>query len=113
MSSEEVVMVATAAEEASNYNNISSGGPPPVFTMPTYVMVWVTVANLVVMVTGVVGNTLVIVVVTCVRDMRTATNLCLMNLSLADLLVLLICQPSALIEFYAQEKWMLGEFMCM
>ena len=84
----------------------------PVFTTPTYILVWVTMANLLVLVTGLVGNALVIVVVTCVRDMRTPTNLCLMNLSVADLLVLLICQPSSLLEFYAQEKWMLGDFMC-
>nr|KAG5692274.1 hypothetical protein BaRGS_007182 [Batillaria attramentaria] len=75
----------------------------PVFTMPVYLLAWVTLANVLVFVTGVVGNTLVILVVTLVRDMKTATNLCLMNLSIADLLVLLICQPSALTEFYAEE----------
>lgn len=85
----------------------------PIFMTPTYMLVWVTIANVLVFVTGVIGNTLVILVVTCVHDMKTATNLCLMNLSIADLLVLLICQPSALLEFYAEEKWMLGSFMCM
>ncbi|XP_025095965.1 growth hormone secretagogue receptor type 1-like [Pomacea canaliculata] len=84
----------------------------PIFMTPTYMLVWVTIANVLVFVTGVIGNTLVILVVTCVHDMKTATNLCLMNLSIADLLVLLICQPSALLEFYAEEKWMLGSFMC-
>ncbi|PVD30346.1 hypothetical protein C0Q70_09610 [Pomacea canaliculata] len=76
----------------------------PIFMTPTYMLVWVTIANVLVFVTGVIGNTLVILVVTCVHDMKTATNLCLMNLSIADLLVLLICQPSALLEFYAEEK---------
>ncbi|KAK7479291.1 hypothetical protein BaRGS_00029461 [Batillaria attramentaria] len=92
----------------SNFN-MTDG---PVFTMPVYVLAWVTLANVLVFVTGVVGNTLVILVVTLVRDMKTATNLCLMNLSVADLLVLIICQPSALIELYAEEVWMLGAFMC-
>lgn len=93
-----------------NASNLTTG---PVFTTPVYLLAWVTLANVLVFVTGIVGNTLVILVVTLVRDMKTATNLCLMNLSIADLLVLLICQPSALIEFYAQEVWMLGQFMLL
>ncbi|KAL8560369.1 hypothetical protein ACOMHN_006100 [Nucella lapillus] len=95
-----------------NRSVLSANDSGYVFTTPGYAYAWVTLTNLLVMVTGVVGNALVIIVVSCVRDMRTPTNLCLMNLSLADLLVLLICQPSAMLEFYEQEKWMLGTFMC-
>ncbi|XP_012937406.1 neuropeptide SIFamide receptor, partial [Aplysia californica] len=85
---------------------------PEPFTTPMATLVWVTLANILVFVAGVLGNVLVIVVVLCVREMKTATNLCLMNLSVADLLVLLICQPSALLEFFCQEKWLIGEAMC-
>ncbi|CAL1526019.1 unnamed protein product, partial [Lymnaea stagnalis] len=74
--------------------------------------VWVMTANILVFLAGVLGNLLVILVVLCVREMKTATNLCLMNLSVADLLVLLICQPSALLEFVCHEKWLLGDAMC-
>ncbi|CAG5122959.1 unnamed protein product, partial [Candidula unifasciata] len=73
--------------------------------------VWVTIANILVFLVGVTGNLLVIIVVLCVREMKTATNLCLMNLSVADLLVLLICQSSALLEFFFNEIWLLGDAM--
>ena len=53
-----------------------------------------------------------IVVVGIVRDMRTPTNYCLVNLAMADLLVLVICQTSALLEFYSEDRWFLGDVMC-
>ena len=46
------------------------------------------------------------------RDMRNATNVFLLNLSVADLLVVLICMPSALAEFYGKDVWYLGPIMC-
>ena len=46
------------------------------------------------------------------RDMRNATNVFLLNLSMADLLVVLICMPSALAEFYGKDVWYLGPVMC-
>ncbi len=46
------------------------------------------------------------------RDMRNATNVFLLNLSVADLLVVLICMPSALAEFYTKDVWYLGPVMC-
>ena len=91
-------------------NNETAPGVP--FSTPTYVFVWVSVAFVVVFVVGVVGNLLVILVVGAVREMRTPTNVFLMHLSIADLLVLVICQPSAFIDLYAEEVWMLGHFMC-
>ena len=45
-------------------------------------------------------------------DMRSSTNLYLANLSVADLLVLLICLPSGLAEFHSQEEWFLGDIIC-
>ncbi|XP_059175675.1 QRFP-like peptide receptor [Physella acuta] len=80
--------------------------------VPMYITVWVIFANILVFLVGVLGNLLVIIVVLCVREMKTATNLCLMNLSVADLLVLIICQPSSLLEFFYEEIWLIGNVMC-
>jgi hypothetical protein len=45
--------------------------------------------------------------------MRNSTNIFLINLSVADLLVLLICTPTVLVEVNtAPETWVLGERMC-
>ncbi len=58
------------------------------------------------------GNAMVVYIVLRNREMRNATNVFLLNLSVADLLVVLICMPSALIEFYGKDVWYLGPVMC-
>lgn len=65
------------------------------------------------MAVGVGGNVLVPVVVMRTRDLRSSTNLLLVNLAAADLLVLLVSLPTALIELHSRpETWVLGEPMC-
>ncbi|RUS78462.1 hypothetical protein EGW08_013785, partial [Elysia chlorotica] len=92
------------AEEASQWE-------PP--TLPSYISIYVPLANILIFLVGTIGNSMVIVVVARVRDMRSNINLYLVNLSVADLLVLLVCQPSALLEFYAKERWFLGRELCL
>ena len=83
-----------------------------VIEVPAYLTIYVTVANIAIFVIGVVGNCLVILAVVVFRDMRTPMNWYLVNLSVADLLILSICQPAALTEFYAMDRWILGESLC-
>lgn len=80
--------------------------------MPMYLPIYVTVFSIVIFMTGIVGNVLVILFVIMIKDMRTPMNWYLVNLSVADLLVLLVCQPAALIEFFARDRWYLGEMLC-
>ena len=47
-----------------------------------------------------IGNVLVLIVILTSKSMRSSTNLFLLNLSLADLLVLIVCCPNAMIEMY-------------
>ena len=61
---------------------------------------------------GIMGNILVIIIVTKYRDMRNATNLLLANLSVADLFLLLFCTPDGYQHLYARDKHQLGKFMC-
>ncbi|KAH3787256.1 hypothetical protein DPMN_165376 [Dreissena polymorpha] len=91
----------------SSYNTTGA-----VVQVPTYIYVYMTAINLLVFVVGVVGNILVVVVVCSVRGMRNPTNYFLLTLSVADMFVLFICQPVAIMEFYNKERWYLGEFMC-
>lgn len=81
---------------------------PPV----TYIYITVPIFYAIVFLFGVFGNVLVIYVVLTQKSMCTPTNIFLVNLSVADLLVLLVCMPSALVEFQAKEVWLLGTFMC-
>lgn len=81
-------------------------------TTPMYLYVWITLANVMIFIIGSLGNSLVIAVVFKLREMRTSTNWCLVNLSISDLLVLAICQSSALTEFFAKDRWLLGDILC-
>jgi hypothetical protein len=62
---------------------------------------------------GVAGNIMVPIVILKTKDMRNSTNIFLMNLSVADLMVLLVCTPTVLVEVNTKpETWVLGEEMC-
>jgi len=76
--------------------------------LPKYLFVYMTTINVIVFIVGICGNLLVIAVVCQVRAMRNSTNYFLFTLSIADLCVLLVCQPVAIMEFYAKERWYIG-----
>lgn len=80
--------------------------------IPLYIYITVSIVNAAIFLAGTFGNILVIVVVLKVREMRTPTNVFLLNLSAADILVLLVCQPAGLLEFFGKDRWFLGEAMC-
>ena len=65
-----------------------------------------------VVVLGVIGNTLVLVVVLKNQSYRqTTTNLYILNLSIADLLFLIFCVPFHAV-IYTVLSWPFGKFMC-
>lgn len=66
---------------------------------------------LLVFIFGIVGNILVFYAVWSNVHLRNATNFFLVNLSIADFMVLLICLPPTVIHDVAQ-TWFLGEILC-
>ena len=81
--------------------------------LPMYIRVTVFICIIIILVVGIIGNTMVTLVISCSRDMRTSTNFFLVNLSVADLLVLILVTPTALLEvIYHPEIWLLGQTMC-
>ncbi|XP_012288813.1 growth hormone secretagogue receptor type 1 [Orussus abietinus] len=83
------------------------------YMLPGYIRITSTVICIVVMVLGVLGNLMVPLVVLRGKEMRNSTNIFLVNLSVADLCVLLICAPTVLVEVNSRpEVWPLGEHMC-
>ncbi|KAK9302060.1 hypothetical protein QLX08_005799 [Tetragonisca angustula] len=83
------------------------------YMLPAYIRTTSMVACIVVMVLGIIGNLMVPIVVFRGKDMRNSTNIFLVNLSVADLCVLLICTPTVLVEVNSgPEIWLLGEHMC-
>lgn len=80
---------------------------------PLYMRAIATIACAVIFTVGVCGNLLVLLVVIKTKYLRNSTNLFLINLSIADLLVLIVCMPTVLIELHSKpETWLLGEPMC-
>ena len=82
------------------------------YHLPPYIFWYVTFANVVIFLLGVTGNILVLTVVITNKAMRTHMNILLCSLSVADLLVLSVCQPAGMIEFYGKDRWFLGESLC-
>lgn len=85
--------------------------PIPVF--PAYIRHTSVAFCVIIMCLGVIGNVMVPVVIFRSKDMRNSTNIFLVNLSFADLMILLVCTPTVLVEVNSKpETWVLGEEMC-
>ncbi|XP_015602116.1 neuropeptide SIFamide receptor [Cephus cinctus] len=69
------------------------------------------VAYVLVFVVGLIGNSFVIAVVYRSPRMRTVTNFFIMNLAVADVLVIVFCLPATLMSNIFV-PWILGWFMC-
>lgn len=82
-------------------------------SFPDYIRTTCMVVCVIILGVGVVGNMMVPIVILKSKDMRNSTNIFLMNLSIADLMVLLICTPTVFVEVNSRpETWVLGEELC-
>ena len=89
-----------------NYTN------PPTPEFPRNIMITATIFYALIFLFGILGNMLVISVVCFNRNMKTSVNMYLLNLCVADILVLAICMPTALADIYTKTAWHFGEAMC-
>jgi len=64
-----------------------------------------------IVVTGFVGNLVVVLVVSLYRRARTATSLLMLNLAVADLVFIIVCVPTTAAR-YALPYWPLGDVWC-
>ncbi|XP_019769416.1 thyrotropin-releasing hormone receptor isoform X2 [Dendroctonus ponderosae] len=81
--------------------------------LPSYIRTTSVVFCVLIMCLGVIGNVMVPIVIFKTKDMRNSTNIFLVNLSIADLMVLLVCTPTVLVEVNSPpETWVLGREMC-
>ncbi|XP_072388543.1 growth hormone secretagogue receptor type 1 isoform X2 [Diabrotica undecimpunctata] len=95
---------------ASNVTNFTEGIYP---VFPSYIRTTSMVFCIIIMCLGVIGNVMVPIVIFKTKDMRNSTNIFLVNLSVADLMVLLVCTPTVLVEVNSRpETWVLGREMC-
>ncbi|XP_035208322.1 allatostatin-A receptor-like [Stegodyphus dumicola] len=65
----------------------------------------------IIVVVGLIGNTLVVIVVACNPQMRSTTNVLIINLAVADLLFIMFCVPFTAFD-YALPYWPFGDAWC-
>ena len=82
---------------------------PPYWDIPT--TIGLAVAMVIIILLGLVGNTMVIIVVARHHGMRTRTNMFLCNLAVADLLCTVICMPFSL-GTVIHGDWIFGDIFC-
>ena len=73
----------------------------------------VTIIYALIFVTGLVGNVSTCVVIARNRYMHTATNYCLFNLAVSDLLMLVLGLPQETYSFWSAYPWIFGETFCI
>ena len=93
------------ADQASTATRLTSAmsSAVDISLMPLYVVV---------ILAGVIGNSLVIAVIRKNRSMHTTANFLLANLALADLITLASCPPGLVLMFVQHPGGTLGNFMC-
>ncbi|XP_064598455.1 neuromedin-U receptor 2-like [Liolophura sinensis] len=96
-----------ASEEPCADNRVDCGQ----FETPTYFLVLMTSLNVVIFLAGLLGNVAVIGVLLKNRGLFETTGVFLLNLAVADLLVILIAQPTALMDLFTQEIWSSHPFL--
>lgn len=102
------------------YTNISNASEPNSTTketeqtpeFPKSFTITATVFFALIFLLGISGNILVISVVYLNKNMKNSVNMYLLNLCVADILVLTICMPTALADIYTRTAWYFGEEMC-
>ncbi|KAI1301232.1 Allatostatin-A receptor [Halotydeus destructor] len=65
----------------------------------------------IIVIVGLFGNALVVIVVLCNPQMRSTTNLLIINLAMADLLFIVFCVPFTAWD-YGYQNWIFGEVWC-
>ena len=61
---------------------------------------------------GFIGNLVVIIVYVSDKTLRSYTNYFFVNLSITDILIILICLPVAIHDMTSGGVWNLGRFIC-
>lgn len=75
-------------------------------------LIFFTIAYVIVFITGLIGNIVVLFVIFRNNELKHFTNYFFANLSAADVLVLLVCIPTAIHDIWAKDRWYMGRFFC-
>lgn len=90
---------------------MASGDLPEELSVDRIVAIVVPIIFGLICVVGLVGNSLVVIVVKCNPQMYSTTNLLIINLAIADLLFIIFCVPFTAWD-YAVPQWPFGSVWC-
>ena len=76
-------------------------------------LIFFTIVYIIVLLSGLMGNFIVLFVIFKNNDSKHFTNYFFANLSLADIFVLLFCIPTAIHDIWAKDQWYMGKFFCL
>jgi hypothetical protein len=76
-------------------------------------LIFFTIIYVLVLISGLVGNFIVLFVILKNNDLKHFTNYFFANLSAADVFVLIFCIPTAIHDIWAKDQWYLGKFFCL
>lgn len=95
------------------FNYTSSGGDEEINEMVAkLVAIAVPIIFGIIVVIGFVGNFMVIVVVLSDPQMRSTTNILILNLAVADLLFVILCVPFTATDYALPHRWPFGNVWC-
>lgn len=96
--------------ERNNSSEFMNANHPRKFSIveTSAIVIFMTVTFL----AALLGNTIVIGVILRVHSMQTATNMLLVNLSVADLVIAMLNLPFKTVDNYIMNHWPFGNFMC-
>lgn len=100
------------ADNENIFLNVTRKATKKVPEPPEYIVTSITAIYILIFVIGIIGNAVVVIVVGCSRNMRTTVNIYMVNLCVADFLVLLVCMPPILVELHTKDVWYFGPVMC-
>ncbi|UJR26726.1 hypothetical protein I4U23_008041 [Adineta vaga] len=76
-------------------------------------LIFFTILYVLVLISGLVGNFIVLFVILKNNDLKHFTNYFFANLSAADVFVLIFCVPTAIHDIWAKDQWYMGKFFCL
>ncbi|CAF1042064.1 unnamed protein product [Rotaria sp. Silwood1] len=76
-------------------------------------LIFFTIVYILVLISGLVGNFIVLFVILKNNDLKHFTNYFFANLSATDVFVLIFCIPTAIHDIWAKDQWYLGKFFCL
>lgn len=76
-------------------------------------LIFFTIVYVLVLISGLVGNFIVLFVILKNNELKHFTNYFFANLSAADVFVLIFCIPTAIHDIWAKDQWYMGKFFCI